>query len=323
MLTGILLTARVSVADTQTLPSLQEIATAIGLDQKAIDDVMAGKMVRPQPRDHSERDLAAGFVFLVKATPQQIAAGVRSAYDFTADPTIVASQRIVTNADFAALRLEPKGDEEAKRYLTAEPGDTLNLSTTELAAFRALGDKATRADVEATLRRVLQARLGAYRARGLDGIEPYTRGKDQVMRPADDLRRAGRLLLLERYAPGFRALLANYPTGRPADLDEAFYWVVYAQDNRPTVTLRHRFSMPVAAGMLMLDREIYVSQGHNCTQSVAAFLPVDGGTIVFYLTHTSTDRVAGPAGAAKHGIGRRMMGNQLEKIFETMRKRPR
>ena len=50
-----------------------------------------------------------------------------------------------------------------------------------------------------------------------------------------------------------------------------------------------------------------------------AFLPVDEGTLVIYINHTSTDQVAGLGGGAKRRIGRSVMAGQLKGVFETTR----
>ena len=50
-------------------------------------------------------------------------------------------------------------------------------------------------------------------------------------------------------------------------------------------------------------------------QAVAAILPAQGGSIVLYSNHTSTDQVAGFGGGAKRSIGSKLMGSELEKIF--------
>jgi hypothetical protein len=69
--------------------------------------------------------------------------------------------------------LTPNGDAEAKRFADASAGTDLNLSTAEIAAFRALPER-TNAAVEAELRKVLLARYQVYRASGLAGSSPTT-----------------------------------------------------------------------------------------------------------------------------------------------------
>ena len=70
-----------------------------------------------------------------------------------------------------------------------------------------------------------------------------------------------------------------------------------------------------------MRREFYVSAGYNAEQTIAGFLPVEGGTIVVYTSHAFTDQVAGASGSLKRSIGSRIMADQLKAMFEAGRKR--
>jgi hypothetical protein len=304
-------------------PTVAQLGAELGLDGDAIRDVTAGKMVPLAGRESSERDLGAGFAFLIKAPPGVVARQFRAGGDLGSDPNVVLSHRLGDSpSDLDPFRLQPRGADEAKRYGSAKPGDALNLSSEEIAAFAKLGAAATPADVERELRRVLWARYQAYRKGGLPAIAPYARSGGQERKVSEELRLVTELAtpVLQKYVPAFRALLAGYPNGKPAALDESFYWIVTALDDRPTVTLRQRMTLPVGEGLVAADRTFYVSQGYNAMQALAAILPVEGGTLVFYRCHTSTDRAGGFASSSKHSIGRKVMGKQLEQIFERARK---
>ena len=89
-----------------------------------------------------------------------------------------------TTADFANLILEPNGEKEATRYLDAKPGSALNLDSQEMAAFQTLKAQLKDNDgkqqaVETLIREHFLARLHAYQAKGLDGINPYSRSRNQ------------------------------------------------------------------------------------------------------------------------------------------------
>jgi hypothetical protein len=303
-------------------PTVAEVSAELGLDAKAIADVTAGKMVPIGGRESSDRDLGAGFAFFIKAPPKEVARQFRAGGDLGSDPNVVKSHRLGESAaDLDGLQLQPHGADEAKRYAAAKPGDTLNLSKDEVATFAKLGSGAAAAEVERALRPALWARYQAYKTGGLAAIAPYARG-DGERKVSDELRGMCALALpvLRKYVPAFADLLTGYPKGKPAGLDESFYWIVTALDDRPTITLRHRMTLPVGDGLVAADRTFYVSQGYNAMQALAAVLPVEGGTLVFYRSHISTDRAGGFASSSKHSIGRKVMGKQLEQIFERARK---
>jgi hypothetical protein len=302
-------------------PTAADLQDDVGLTPDAIARVEKGEMVETTPTDRSDRELAIGMVFLVPAPVAQVVQGFQRGGDLRADPHVVALHEVSgegTLADFEALRLTPHGAAETQQYLTAAPGDTLNLSSAEIAAFRALG-AAGQPQVEALLRRTLLERYRAYRTKGLDGCAPYDRGRGHQRSPADELRRHSAAKILGKYSPAFRQLLVRYPAVRPDELEERFFWIVSDRDDRPTVTLRHRMALPMGDGYVVADREFYVSQGYNAVQAHAGFLPAKGGTMVFYVTRTSTDRASGFGTSVKHTIGRRMMTRELQEIFNRMR----
>ena len=192
--------------------------------------------------------MAVGLTFLVQLPLAEVLKAFRATVDLKADPPLSASVPIRgpgTLADFASLVLEPDGLAEAKRYLAARTGDTLNLSAEEIHAFNALdtNDRDPKAQVEEQLKRLLLRRFQAYLANGLDGIAPYAR-RDGRREPAEELRRAtlaSRLLTL--HAPALQQVLLSYPAVKPAGLEEHFYWLCYDHDGRPNYTLRHRIGL--------------------------------------------------------------------------------
>ena len=303
-------------------PSIAQLGAQLGLDADEIARVQKGEVVHGSRSELSERDLAVGFVLFAKAPPATLAQGFRRADDLANDPSIVASHRIARVGaanDLASLQLRPRGADEAKRYLAAQPGDTLNLSDAELAAFHGLGAAATQDAVTAQLRKLLLVRHDSYRTRGIAGIAPYAREGGQRRELGEGLRVLAQPPPgLERYVPAVRALLHGYPK-LPPGAEETYYWLLYDHDDRPTVSLRHRMTLAIDGSYFIADREFFVSQGYNELQGLAALMPVEGGTLILYRADTSTDRVSGTGSTMKHSIGRRMMAKQLQEIFERTR----
>ena len=86
------------------------------------------------------------------------------------DPSVTAFARIRGDGslrDFARLKLEPNADKMVQAYLDAKPGDVLNLSREEIAAFDALdkGQGSARDRVE----EVASGRRLSDRQRGWQG----------------------------------------------------------------------------------------------------------------------------------------------------------
>jgi hypothetical protein len=221
-------------------------------------------------------------------------------------------------ADFAKLDIS----NQAAHVLTgAQPGESLNLSASEIAAFALLRGDTTYV-VQQQLHRMLLARYQAYRASGLDSISPYDRGGRRTTDLAADLRKAGQgASHLEKHTPGIHAVLLNYPTATVPGMRENFFWLKYKIEGKETYVLTHVLAAPEGAARVVVQRQFYASTGYDGEQSVASFLPVQEGTVVVYEAHAFTDQVAGLGGSVKRGIGRRVMADQMKKIFDAERAR--
>ena len=121
--------------------TVDQVIADLNLPADAAARLRHGEMVHSDPRESSDREMGVGLTFLVQQPLAEVVNAIRAAVDLKADPQLAASVLIRspgTPADFASLVLEPGGAAEATRYLTASPGDTLNLSAEEIQAFKAL-----------------------------------------------------------------------------------------------------------------------------------------------------------------------------------------
>lgn len=310
--------ARAEVPDAVTL------YRELGLSSADVQRVMAGEMVSGTMPASNERELVATLAFAVKGvTPTELVKQGKQGLLEKVDPNTVAYQLVEgtpSPAAFAKLALNPNPETQARTYTTAKAGEGLNLSAQEIAALGKLGKGASVATVEGALRRMLLARLEAYRSNGLEGIAPYARGGGKERSPAADLRSATLALKkLREYVPAADDFLLHYPKGRPAGTDETFLWSQIEAHGVPTIVLTQKLYMPDGDAWVVAQRQFYVSTGYNCEQAVAAFLPVKEGTAVFYVNRTSTDQVMGWAGRAERSVGSRVLAASLEDLAEKVR----
>ncbi len=279
---------------------------------------LAGKFVEASLPTASERDLNAGIVFFVKQPPETFAKQLRE--DMLAqkvDPNIIAFGELKPDggaAQFSALKLTPA---QMKAYAGAKAGSDLNLSAGEIAALSAVSKDA--AKLQETVRAQLQARFDAYRTKGLAGLAPYARAGSARDLAGD----FGAVIATGRKAAllpsAFYDLLDGYPKGAPAGLAERLYWAQFKANGEDTIALTHSFQGTFGGILVIVQRQYYVSTGYNLEQALAGFVPLQGGTLVVYGNHTSTDQVAGFGGGAKRSIGRKVMSGELKKLFEQTR----
>ena len=267
----------------------------------------------------TDRELVAGFAFVVPASPADLVKQARAGLLDKVDPNTIAFHMIEGAPgpeSFAKLTLQPGAEKRAKGYVDARPGGDFNLSSAEVAAYNELGSGATPAEVEKQLRSQLLERLRSYQTNGLAGIAPYARGGGKERSAGDELRSASRAAkVLENSAPAAHRMLLNYPADKPTGTEEAFRWSHFEAHGVPTITLTHSVYVPDGDGWVVIQRQFYATTGYNCEQAIAALIPVKKGTLVVYANRTSTDQVTGFGGGAKRSIGSKMLASQLEGIF--------
>lgn len=308
------------------VPTAEELLGALPLSDGEREDVLKGEIVRFTTEEGSDRELALGAVLLVSKVPENLVPLFREAVVFKLVGAVTAFGEIpdkATVGDFAGLKLEPNGEDEAKRYLEAEPGDTLNLDMKEISAFQALKAKGgSHADVEALVRELLLARYQAYRDKGLSGIPPYARGNEKMFQLSQDLLLAtNQAKLVAKYFPSFHQTLLKYPASQPKQLETRFNWANVDVFSRPTLILSHRMLFNEGDAYVVVDRHFYASHEYNGLQAVGGALPAKEGTLLVSLYRISTDGVAGFGSSAKHPVARGLMGPYFEEIFEGLRKK--
>jgi len=313
------------------LPTVDEVLKELQLSDSDKNDIRQGKIVDWSASEGSDRELALGMAFLVKATPEDLTKLYREAIILKEVSVITAHGTITgegTMADLAAVKLQPNGEKEAKRYLNAKPGDELNLDAKEIAAFQALkaggnADSVEIQKVEDLVRQELLTRYKAYRAKGLSGIAPYERGHGHQRNAGEELLLSTKELTgVAKHLPVFHKLLLNYPNGLPKDeaknLEEFFYWLNIDVFGRPTYVLVHRMLYHVGDAAFAVERQYYTSHDYNSMLQGVAVLPTKDGTFLFYIGRVSTDQVAGFTSAALHPISRAITAPYIKDMFKDL-----
>ena len=298
------------------IPDAPTLLSSLGFSQDEIQQVMAGQIVRGDSmKAASDRELVAGMAFLVKDTPKDFVAKLKSGIAAKVDPQTISTGTFSgagSPADVAKVSLDPNASSRAQQYVNASPGGDLNLSAQEIATFNAL--QPTSAAVTPAVRTQLLTRMQAYQTKGLDGIAPYARSSG-TRSPADEIRTMTKAAAaLQRYVPAAYQMLLAYPNSKPAGTEETFRWSQINAHDTPTYTLTHGLFVPDGNAYVVVQRMFYVSTGFNAEQAIAALVPVQGGTVMVYGNRTSTDQVEGWGGSAKRSIGSRLLESQLEAL---------
>jgi len=325
------------ITDASALPTADEIMTALHLSDGDKEQVRQGEIVDWSPKEGSDRELALGMVFLVKAPLEELAEAYKKALSLR-DISVITAHGTITGEgkmeDLAGVALQPNGKNEAKRYLNVEPGDKLNLDAKEMEAFRAL-QSATKdgavpvKKVEQLIREGLLARYKAYHTKGLAGIAPYDRGGGEQRNPGDELALSTKqMTLVAKHLPVYYNHAMNYPKGLPKEevknFSETFYWLNIDIFGRPTYVLVHRMLYQFGEGAMAIERQYYASHDYNSMLQGIAALQAKEGLFLFYIGRVSTDQVAGLTSAALHPVSRAIAAPYIKDMFrKTQAKHPK
>jgi hypothetical protein len=324
----------VSTAGAANLPTVDEIMKELKLSDTDQENVRQGEIVDWSPPEGSDRELALGMVFLVKAKKEDLFENYRKAMVLRDVSVITAHGTIAgegSMTDLAGVELKPNAKKEAKRYLNVEPGDELNLDAKEIAAFHALKSAGKDGQVpvkkvEELIRQGLLARYQTYHKQGLAGIAPYERGGKDQRRAGDELLLSTKQLSgVAKHLPVFYNFLLNYPNGLPKEeaknLEEFFYWLNIDIFGRPTYVLVHRMLYHVGDAAFAVERQYYASHDYNSMLQGIAALPTKEGMFLFYVGRVSTDQVAGFTSAALHPVSRAIAAPYIKDMFRDLQKK--
>lgn len=319
------------IAEAAELPTVDEIMKELKLSDRDRENVRQGEIVDWSPSEGSDRELALGMVFLVKAKKEDLTEMYRKAMVLR-DVSVITAHGTITGqgtmAELAGVELKPNAEKEAKRYLNAEPGDELNLDAKEMAAFRALQSAGKDGavpvkKVEELIRQGLLARYQAFHTKGLAGIAPYERGGGKQRRAGDELLLSTKQLSgVAKHLQAFHKFLLNYPNGLPKDeaknVEEFFYWLNIDIFGRPTYVLVHRILYHVGDAAMAVERQYYASHDYNSMLQGIAALPTKEGMFLFYIGRVSTDQVAGFTSAALHPVSRAIAAPYIKDMFRDL-----
>ncbi len=298
-------------------PTLEDFLGVMKLSKKDIERARAGEIITGTRKSSHDRELVATMAFLVPGVQphELVVRGEGGLLDEVDEQTItfamLPEKPVLENFESLQLRA---GDVE--QFSRARAGDDLNLSSAEIDALQKLGKNPEAVQIEAVVHAALLERVRTYQVSGLAGIAPYQRSGSEFRSPAEDLKQASLAAkFIHDVAPAAYKVLLEYPDAMPKGAEEAYRWSYLEANGEPTIALTHNLYIPEGDVWIVFQRQFYVSEGYNCEQAIAAFVPVEEGTAVFYINRTSTDQVSGFGGSAKRAIGSKLLASQLKALY--------
>ncbi|HET6374402.1 MAG TPA: hypothetical protein VFG76_13925 [Candidatus Polarisedimenticolia bacterium] len=312
----------------------EEVFDLLQFDAAERGRVLQGEIVSRDFKELSDKELSVSLAMVVPVPMDRLLADLRSGKVLEHDRQLLSYGIIhdekTLDRDLAGVAFTSDEAGEIDKLLAARPGSEFNLSVEELGRFDALRRRRSGAgcskepscadEVISVYRGILKDRIESYRARGLAGIEPYSRGNGPTADPRQELRTAmSDLKVLTERMPMTMRAFAEYPQGDQSALEQWVVWLKQRVQDRPTFVLSHRCLHVLPPVAFLAERQFYVEQSYNSLQIIAGLFPMESKTLVFYLNRTSTDQVAGFMKATRHGMGRKIMAKEIRAHFEQLR----
>ncbi|WP_427551325.1 hypothetical protein ACQE3D_23615 [Methylomonas sp. MS20] len=303
------------------MPTSDEVLKLIGLHSDQLSKLKSGEPISQEVSEENEKELATITAIYLEYPLQLVTEFIRNNYISVMHGDVLAHGHIPDNAStdtFKAFYFQEAQTSEALALLNAEPGDHLNLSASEIEELSEIRKKQHDAkqrdlllSVSKVYQKILYNRWRQYKDHGIEGISEYSR-EDENIKPGLELKGALKSckVLSDLFADLFNDL-NNYPNHFSLGVEESYYWLSRAVEDRPTAILGHHVFQETSLGSIVVDRQFYVSHSYNTTHDILGALPYLNGTLIFHAVRTSTDQVLGAGSIIRHNLGRKFLKAEL------------
>ena len=304
--------------------------TAAGFSAAQKKAVFSGKIVTLDLERIAPNEVVALIALRLPTPFDEVFLRYSRGEDLQASPNYLALGQIdlaSPTAGWQEARFAHSEIDEVKKLLAAAPGLDVNLSATEISELRDQQQAPAAERVERVsdvYSRILQRRMQAYIAQGLEGIEPYAREKEESTSPADEIKLVwgANDFIRERFPVFFQAIL-TFPEDQPPEMHQAFFWVKQRFESqwssRPAFTLEHAAWFRGEDYILVSSRQFYVGHAYNANQGLTLVLPHEDGVIVFHQMDVTSDLAARYVTWIALPIAQKIMRGELERYYRGIR----
>ncbi len=267
----------------------------------------------------------------VTASPERLAAWTHDIASFKRGPFVQAIRRFSEPPVLADLDTLSLDDEDVRDLRHCRPGDcAVTLGAAEIvgiaSAAAAAGD-GWRDAVQQAFRRVVLARVHAYRVGGLAALPAFA--DDDPARPADVARAAvvGQSPYLVR-VPALQTWLERYPHAG-ADVESFFYWSKeHYGSGKPVVSVTHvGIVRPAPAAdrpsVLVAGAQILSTHYSSASLGLTMIVPGlgDGPSYLVYVNRSRLDILSGMLGSLARRTLERRLARQAPVIIGGLKTR--
>lgn len=303
-----------------------ELLTHLPFSENDKQKILQGELVTTKVKQSGDDELAVMLAFVAKTTPEKIKKSFIQATWGDLPKSIIAAHKLPATAQiihFSNMTFASKESSDIDGFLSAQAGDDLNLSGSEIKQFQSIKltglqtDKAHKVAVEKQLHTLLLKRFKEYRQGGVNAISPYLRENKKRYHLGGFFKRATHFdSILQQYYPVFYKALSHYPQNNPTRMQEGFFTLKLEVQGKPSFSLMHRMLIAENGALAVAMRHFYASQSYNGEQDLGLFIPIKQGVLVLGLFRTSSDGVAGFGSGIKRAVVSPILANGLAKHYK-------
>ena len=278
---------------TTPAPSVDELASRLGMSQSNIASFKEGNIVTEERDASNDKDLCLLVAVMLPANMEKTWQFVTEERVAECQEANLAQGRVnTTTFELEDFKFDHGTNANLSKY---------NMSKSEASAFANASDK------EAAFKEILSARAKAFWENGLEGIVPYD-GKNHNV--ADDLNTANERILKVVEDPMIREEITVVPSKSQNPDMHSLKWSIVQGNSMASIVLSHIILYKRGdRGFIGMTRKFYSGTDFDCSMITTGVLPGSGGSksAVFYINRTYTASVAGFGGGTKRSVGRKLM----------------
>jgi len=267
MLFGVILAAA-AICSSQTNPDLQTyFRNYIGLTDEQMSKIRSGEAVAKTLHSRTADEIFVFGAIYIHATPESYLKFSRDFDRLRKLPGYVAIGQFSTPPELSDLKGFTFDDEDIKALRDCKTGNCQiqmpASSIEELHQSVDLSAPDAGQKVDELLQKTVLERLAAYQRAGNQVLGVYNDKRNPTEVPEQFRYMLSYSKALPKYLPEFYNYLLTYPDGKPARVDDTFYWAKVKFGLKPTLRVVHVLTMrgngPTEPEYTIAEKQLYSS----------------------------------------------------------------
>jgi hypothetical protein len=291
----------------QTNPNLQTyFKDYIGLGDEQIASIRSGQAVAKTLHSRTPDEIFVFGAVYINAAPESYLKFSRDFDRLRKLPGYLAIGEFSNPPQLSDLKDFAFDSEDIKALKNCKPGDCqIQMPASSIDDLhQSIDFSAPDAEEQADrhLQKTVLERLIAYQREGNQILGVYNDKRNPAEVPEQFKYMLSYSRALPKYLPEFYSYLLTYPNGKPANIEDTFYWAKVKFGLKPTLRVVHVLTMrgttPIEPAYVIAEKQLYSSHYFETALDLAFCIPENANTKQpgFYLIMAMGSEQAGLTG---------------------------